>query len=141
MTTPGGDRVTNLVGRPTASARVHLQLAGSDDADRALLRTLHRVGVTGATALSALVAASDLVTRVQHVEGPGPVDLDVVADAEIVRIDVDITTRTSSLAALTSSLARFADTPSGAAASRWGTVHEPTRSAVWIEVDRASSNG
>ncbi|HEY2296953.1 MAG TPA: winged helix-turn-helix domain-containing protein [Jatrophihabitans sp.] len=139
MTTPEWDRVTPLVGKSAASARIHLQITSPDDADRALLRTLHRVGVTGTAALSALVAASDLIGRVQRVEGSGPVDLDVVAAAEIVRIDIDITARTSSLATVISSLAPFAATPSGAAATRWGTVHEPARSTVWMEVDRTAT--
>jgi len=129
--------MTDLIGPPTASARTHLQIAGADDADRALLRTLRRVGVTGTTALAALVSASELITRVQRVDGWGPVDLDVAAEAEIVRIEIDTTARTSSLAALVSTLARFADTPSGAAASRWGTIHDAAHSAVWIEVDRS----
>src|SRR5690348_5589729 len=126
---------------PTAGARVHLQIAGSDDTDRALLRTLHRVGVSGATALSVLVATSDLITRVRQVEEPGPVDLDIAADAAVVRIDIDITAHTGSLAALISTLARFADSPSGAAASRWGTIHDSERSAVWTEVDRIPVGG
>jgi hypothetical protein len=118
---------------------VHVHIAGTDDADRALLRSLHRIGVTGATALSALVAASDLITQIQHVDSTGPVDLDVVADAEIVRIDIDVTSRANSIGALTSNLGRLADSPSGAAASRWGTIHDHVHSAVWIEVDRASA--
>jgi hypothetical protein len=104
-------------------------LAARAEADRAILRALHRGGLIGASGLVCLEAARAVVGMIRDIDTAGDVALRVVPSASTTRLEFDITSRFESLVGR---LARAEDF----SAVRWGTVHEDHRTFMWAEVQR-----
>jgi len=114
---------------PTStSARTRISLASDVDADRTLLRALHRSGIVGATGLNCLAAVNELLDVIRAAHGRGHLDLRLVPSLTVVRIELDVTSHFASLAQW---LSQPADFP----AARWGTLHDNRRTLLWADID------
>ena len=127
MTTPrrriavGGTSQTDLRARVPASTE--------GDAERAMLRALHRSGVGGVSGLTALTAAGQLLAAVRGPEPLSHADVHVVCGSTTVHVEIDIT-----------GLDGFDETAMQSdafPATRWGTLRERGRAALWADVDRS----
>jgi hypothetical protein len=99
------------------------------EAERAVLRALHRSGVGGVAGLSCLIAAADLLAAVRSAHPANHVDLRVVRSAGTVHVEIDVT---------------GLDVPEQATrqsdafpATRWGTVRQHGRALLWADIDRS----
>jgi hypothetical protein len=107
-------------------------LSSRADADRAILRALHRGGVIGAVGLACLDAARKVVGMIRDIDTMGDVALRVVPSDNATRLEFDIANRFESLVGRLSRAENFS-------AVRWGTVHENRRTVMWVEVQRTAA--
>ena len=128
MSTPRR-RLGRAAGPLAFNSRGRIPLAARAEADRAILRALHRGGLIGASGLVCLEAARAVVGMIRDIDTAGDVALRVVPSASTTRLEFDITSRFESLVGR---LARAEDF----SAVRWGTVHEDHRTFMWAEVQR-----
>ena len=127
MTTP-----LRRVGQESLSpvgARARVPVADDLEADRAVLRALRRSGVCGIDGLTCLIAAGELLTAVRGARAPSHVEFHVTSGAT-VHLEIDVT----GFDGLTDTAVRADAFP----ATRWGTVREHGRAALWAEVDRST---
>ena len=128
MTTP-----LRRIGRRSSSpvgARARLPVSDDLEADRAVLRALQRSGVCGTDGLTCLLAAGELLATVRAARAPRPVEFHVTSGAATVHLEIDVT----GFDGLNDAAIRSDAFP----ATRWGTVREHGRAALWAEVDRST---
>lgn len=133
MTTPRR-RLGRAAGPLVFNSRARIPLTSRTDADRAILRALHRGGLIGAPGLACLEAAREVVGMIRDIDAAGDVALRVLPSATTTRLEFDITSRFESLVTRLAQAQDFS-------AVRWGTVHENHRTLMWAEVERTAQSG